>query len=222
MVLLQLISLSVNILCLIQKVPQIYQIYKTKNVESISISSVLLEETAYTLILTYNLWRNYPLLTFFEYIFLFIQDLLLLWALSKYATTDSKEKDKLNDRSTPLYGIAIFCLYLLMSLMGLVPTSWIRMCTIFVIPISATSKIAQLQTILINKNAGQVNRSVWIIASYNNFARILTNLIETHDKSMVLNLFVSLILNTSIVIACTVYKYGPIRKSKDKKKKKTT
>ncbi|CAF2389833.1 unnamed protein product [Rotaria sp. Silwood2] len=107
MVLLQLISLSVNILCLIQKVPQIYQIYKTKNVESVSISSVLLEETAYTLILTYNLWRNYPLLTFFEYIFLFIQDLLLLWALSKYSMKESKEKDKLNDRSTPLYGIAM-------------------------------------------------------------------------------------------------------------------
>jgi uncharacterized protein with PQ loop repeat len=46
MILLQILSLSVNILCLIQKVPQIYRIYKTKNVESISISSVLLEETA--------------------------------------------------------------------------------------------------------------------------------------------------------------------------------
>ncbi|CAF2389825.1 unnamed protein product [Rotaria sp. Silwood2] len=109
-----------------------------------------------------------------------------------------------------------------MSLMGLVPATWMRMCTVFVIPISAISKIAQLQTILTNKSSGQVNRSVWIMASYNNFARILTNLIETQDKSMVINLFVSLILNTSIVIACTVYKYGPIRKSKDKKKKKTT
>jgi len=46
MVLLQLLSLSVNILCLVQKLPQIIRIYKTKNVDSISISSVLLEETA--------------------------------------------------------------------------------------------------------------------------------------------------------------------------------
>jgi uncharacterized protein with PQ loop repeat len=46
MVLLQLLSLSVNVLCLIQKLPQIIRIYKTKNVDSISISSVLLEETA--------------------------------------------------------------------------------------------------------------------------------------------------------------------------------
>lgn len=73
MVFLQLLSLSVNVLCLIQKLPQIIRIYRTKNVDSISVSSVLLEETAYTLVLTYNLWRNYPLSAFFEYIFLFIQ-----------------------------------------------------------------------------------------------------------------------------------------------------
>ena len=46
MVFLQLLSLSVNVLCLIQKLPQIRRIYQTKNVDSISVSSVLLEETA--------------------------------------------------------------------------------------------------------------------------------------------------------------------------------
>ena len=110
-----------------------------------------------------------------------------------------------------------------------------------VIPIGASSKIAQLRTILTNKSAGQVSRPGWMIACYNNFgkcphscdtsrridifrfiARIITNLVETRDMSMVLNLFISLILNLSIVIACTIYKYGPVRKSKDKKKKKTT
>ncbi|CAF1109998.1 unnamed protein product [Adineta steineri] len=219
---LQLLSLSVNILCLIQKVPQIYRIYKTKNVESVSLSSVLLEETAYTLVLTYNLWRNYPLSTFFEYIFLFIQDLLLLWALSKYSTKETKEKGKLNDRSTPLYGILAFSVYLFLGIVGLVPAAWMRICTMLVIPISASSKIVQLRTILSNKSAGQVSRPGWMIACYNNFARIITNLVETRDMSMVLNLFISLILNISIVIACTVYKYGPVRKPKDKKKKKTT
>lgn len=39
----------------------------------------------------------------------------------------------------------------------------------FVIPISASSKIAQLQTILSNKSAGQVSRTGWLIACYNNF-----------------------------------------------------
>ncbi|CAF1316161.1 unnamed protein product [Adineta ricciae] len=219
---LQLLSLSVNVLCLIQKVPQIYRIYKTKDVESISIASVLLEETAYTLVLTYNLWRNYPLSTFFEYVFLFVQDLLLLLAIWKYSKKDNKDKDKLSDPSTPLYGILTFCLYLLISVVGLVPSAWMRMCTMLVIPIGASSKIAQLRIILTNKSAGQVSRPGWMIACYNNFARIITNLVETRDMSMVLNLFISLILNLSIVIACTIYKYGPVRKSKDKKKKKTT
>ena len=111
----------------------------------------------------------------------------------------------------------------------------------FVIPIGASSKIVQLRSILTNKSAGQVSRSGWAIASYNNFgrllllhavvfwilcirrllARIITNLVETRDMSMVLNLFISLVLNVSIVLACSIYKHGPVRKSKDKKQKKT-
>jgi hypothetical protein len=46
MVFLQFLSISVNVLCLVQKLPQIIRIYQTKNVDSISVSSVLLEETA--------------------------------------------------------------------------------------------------------------------------------------------------------------------------------
>ena len=41
-----------------------------------------------------------------------------------------------------------------------------------VIPISASSKIVQLRTILTNKSAGQVSRPGWMIASYNNFGML--------------------------------------------------
>lgn len=111
---------------------------------------------------------------------------------------------------------------------------------------SATSQIVQLKTVLTNKNVSQINQSVVKIAAINNFgklfiisycgmasfliktmkyfllARIITSFLETHDNIMVLYLFASLILNISIILACTVYKYGPIRKPKDKKKKNTT
>ncbi|CAF1230029.1 unnamed protein product [Rotaria magnacalcarata] len=219
MVFLQFLSLSVNILCFIQKVPQILRIYKTKNVDSISVSSVLLEETAYTLVLTYNLWRDYPLSAFFEYIFLFVQDILLLWALSKYSR---KDKDKKVDQSKPLYGIFIFCLYLTVSLFNFLPTAWMSVCTMFVIPIGASSKLIQLRTIVSNKSAGQVSRTGWAIASYSNFARIITNLVQTKDMSMVINLLISFILNISIVIACTIYTNNPVLKPTDDTKKKTT
>jgi hypothetical protein len=55
-----------------------------------------------------------------------------------------------------------------------------------------------------------------------NLARIITNIIETKDMSMVINLLISFILNTSIVIACTVYANESVPKSTDEKKKKTT
>jgi hypothetical protein len=91
-----------------------------------------------------------------------------------------------------------------------------------VIPIGASSKIIQLRTILSNKSAGQVSRTGWAIASYGNIARIITNLIQTKDMSMVINLLISFILNISIVIACTIYANGPKPKSADTRKKKTT
>jgi len=43
---------------------------------------------------------------------------------------------------------------------------------IFVIPISASSKLIQLRTILSNKSAGQVSRTGWAIAAYGNCGMI--------------------------------------------------
>jgi hypothetical protein len=43
---------------------------------------------------------------------------------------------------------------------------------IFVIPISASSKLIQLRTILSNKSAGQVSRTGWAIAAYGSFGMI--------------------------------------------------
>jgi len=109
---------------------------------------------------------------------------------------------------------------------------------ICVIPIGASSKILQLRTILSNKSAGQVSRIGWAIASYSNLgmiyfiysiffiqfnlARIITNLIQTKDMSMVINLLISFLLNVSIVIACTIYSNDSLPKSTDERKKKTT
>jgi len=140
-------------------------------------------------------------------------------ALSKYSI---EGKDKQTNQSKPLYGIVFFCLYLLASILDLVPSAWMSISTLCVIPIGASSKILQLQTIISNKSAGQVSRIGWIVASYNNLARIITNLIQTKDMSMVINLLISFVLNVSIVIACTIYANGSTPKSIDERKKKTT
>ncbi|CAF1345189.1 unnamed protein product [Adineta ricciae] len=219
MVVLQFLSLSVNILCLVQKLPQIIRVYQTKNINSISIESVLLGETAYTLLLTYNLWKNYPLSAFFEYIFLFLQDILLLYALGKYSTNT---KDKQTDGSKAYYGIFIFCFYLLASLAGFIPATWMNLSPILVIPIGASSKILQLRTILANKSAGQVSRIGWAIAAYGSLARVITNLYQTGDMTLVANLLIGFILNLSVVIACTIYSQDRTVKSSDEQRKKTT
>ena len=109
------------------------------------------------------------------------------------------------------------------------------------IPLSASSKIIQLRTILTNRSAGQVSRIGWTIGSYSNMgthpcdcrisqatsdrfiaARLVTTLLHTKDTNMVLGLLISFVLNTSIVTACTVYPNESRSKSTANGKEKTT
>jgi len=102
--------------------------------------------------------------------------------------------------------MAIFCIYLVISVGGVLPVRWMKICTILVVPIGAISKLAQLKKIVSNKSAGDVSLYPWLIASYNNLARIITNLFETKDNTMVFNLSISFLLNVALVVACIYYK----------------
>jgi len=51
----------------------LYYSKKQRKKKQIGEKKLFINKFSYTLVLTYNLWRNYPLSTFFEYIFLFIQ-----------------------------------------------------------------------------------------------------------------------------------------------------
>ena len=115
---------------------------------------------SYTLVLTYNLWRNYPLSTFFEYIFLFIQGRPVLcwwrhwpsrcsqiysfcghsrsireaankWRIDRYQSMGySGNRCTSNLRNLDFLISSSFVLYLLLSFVGLVPDAWMRICTV--------------------------------------------------------------------------------------------
>ena len=53
-------------------------------------------------------------------------------------------------------------------------------------------------------------------------ARVITNLYQTGDMTLVANLLIGFILNLSVVIACTIYSQDRTVKSSDEQRKKTT
>ena len=129
---------------------------------------------SYTLVLTYNLWRGYPLSTFFEYIFLFAQGkerfsrrtidscsgrsvaaLGLVQVLDQdrqrsrqikraidtsLRNTDVRTSLSRIDRTSLLLS-SRFCSYLFLSLCGLIPSAWMRICTVETLSLSPSPLI---------------------------------------------------------------------------------
>lgn len=73
------------------------------------------------------------------------------------------------------------------------------------LPLSATSKLAQMYTIYQIKSRGNVSVVTWSLASYGCLARLFTLYVEVGDMQILLNFFVSFILNSLVVIMCLYY-----------------
>ncbi|XP_052776087.1 solute carrier family 66 member 3-like isoform X2 [Mya arenaria] len=72
------LSLTVVSLCIIMKVPQIWSAFKTGNTHGISLKSVLLEQTGYSIMLSYSFAMEYPVTTYLETAFLLVQNFFML------------------------------------------------------------------------------------------------------------------------------------------------
>ncbi|KAK3090141.1 hypothetical protein FSP39_009475 [Pinctada imbricata] len=67
------LSFTVTLTCFVVKVPQILSIVQSKSCKGVSLSSLILEECGYSVMLTYNFAKEYPFSAYSEYPFLVLQ-----------------------------------------------------------------------------------------------------------------------------------------------------
>ncbi|XP_013404252.1 PQ-loop repeat-containing protein 3 [Lingula anatina] len=201
------LSSSVVGFCLILKLPQILSVIKAGNSKGLSLRSIALELASYTTMLTYQFAHRYPVENYFEYTFLVVQDLLLLY-------TVLSQEDKLN--STAFLGLGIYLSIFSTFAFGVWPSWLMAVAMGSVIPISLTSKVLQLWNIYQTKDSGQVSLATWVIASYACFARVFTTLVKTRDVIVLTNLAINAVLNSNLVLC--IWYFRPYANS-DKKRK---
>ncbi|ESO92385.1 hypothetical protein LOTGIDRAFT_216891 [Lottia gigantea] len=197
------LSIFVITVCIVIKLPQILSLIKAGSSKGLSLSSVLLEECGYSIMLTYHFARGYPITTYFEYTFLVLQDLIIILLILGY------------DDKFGISTLAYFASYLFVFIsfsMGMVPdiflTTAISLCT----PLAMSSKLIQLFKIVKNQDPGQVSATTWGLAFCSTFARCITTLIQTGDKAVLINFSLSCFLNFSLTSLVIYYRH-------DKKKK---
>lgn len=197
------LSYSVILTSLFVKVPQILSVLNARSTKGLSLSSVLLEEIGYSILLTYNFALGYPLASYFEYTVLVLQDFILIIAILHF------------DGLLKIHTLPAFLVYFLVYT-GIAfrwfPDFVLTTVISLVTPLSFSSKFAQIKLLYTSKNPGQVSLATWGIVAYGATARVVTSCVLTGDPGVILNFCVAASMNT--FISCMIVFYRQQAKAK--------
>lgn len=197
------LSYSVILTSLFVKVPQILSVLNARSTKGLSLSSVLLEEIGYSILLTYNFALGYPLASYFEYTVLVLQDFILIIAILHF------------DGLLKIHTLPAFLLYFLVYTgiaLRWFPDFVLTTVISLVTPLSFSSKFAQIKLLYTSKNPGQVSLATWGIVAYGATARVVTSCVLTGDPGVILNFCVAASMNT--FISCMIVHYRQQAKAK--------
>ncbi|OWF43640.1 mannose-P-dolichol utilization defect 1 protein homolog [Mizuhopecten yessoensis] len=194
------LSLTCVVTCLMLKLPQMLAILKSKSTQSLSLVSVLVEECAYSVILSYNFTKGYPLPTYFEYTFLVFQDLILISLMLHY-------NRKLSIQT--LFYFIIYFVFFLCLVNGVLPELILNTAMRGVTGLTMFSKGTQINTLYQRKEPGQISQTSWTIAAYGALVRMLTSSLQTRDAVVFINNTVSASMNITMVGMLIYYKQKP-------------
>ncbi|XP_046750757.1 solute carrier family 66 member 3 [Diprion similis] len=196
------LSVITILMCLVQKIPQIMNLYKLKSAAGISLLGLALELTSYTVMTSYNYTNEYSFLSYLEYPVLLLQDLIIIYLVLLYL-------DLLNASSFLLAVLYffIFGCFLLQIVPKTALTILAPMCT----PISASSKIAQLAAILRAKNSESISVLTWVISTLTNLTRVFTIWMDSADLLLLSNFIISVSLSGSIMLSAIYYRRPVIK-----------
>lgn len=191
------LSLTVIVLCIVMKVPQIWSAFHSGNTKGISLWSVLLEQSGYSLILTYSYAMEYPVTTYLESGFLLIQNFFML-GLIIYTRN-------LLSIKVFVFFIAYICIYSSIAyklVPDIVLKSLVSLCT----PLGVSSKVTQIVALYKSKEPGRLSAITWSIAGYGCYVRVMTNIVQTGDPFVVVNFVCGALLNSTIVAMILSYR----------------
>ncbi|XP_031620142.1 solute carrier family 66 member 3 [Contarinia nasturtii] len=192
-----ILSLVTVVLCMVQKLPQIRDIYTYKSAKGISATSLMLELFGYTVMMLYNYTYSYSLLSYLEYPILLVQEYILVALVLKY-------KNMLNQKS--FTAIGIYWAVVLLFAYQICPRFLLAMAVPFCTPIGATSKVLQLLEILRTKDSTTVSLTSWFLSAFTNLTRVYTTSVETGDTMLLINFTISFALSMSVYLAAFYYK----------------
>ncbi|KTF87095.1 hypothetical protein cypCar_00022212 [Cyprinus carpio] len=192
---LHLANFSTLFVCMVLKFPQIFALMRARATAGVSLNSLLLELLGFIVFMSYQMFYDYPPVTYLEYPILIAQDVIVLLLILHYNR---------NMKHSLIYAALIRFVggWQLLTVQKWVIDLAMSLCTF----ISAGSKLAQLQCLWRSKDSGQVSALTWALATYTCLARIFTTIITTGDAQVLIRFVVMSILNMWVTVTVIYYK----------------
>ncbi|XP_043112276.1 solute carrier family 66 member 3 [Puntigrus tetrazona] len=190
---LHLANFSTLFVCMVLKFPQIFVLMRARATSGVSLNSLLLELLGFIVFMSYQMYYDYPPLTYLEYPILIAQDVIVLLLILHYNR---------NMKHSLIYAALFVGGWQLLTVQKWVIDLAMSLCTF----ISAGSKLAQLQCLWRSKDSGQVSALTWALATYTCLARIFTTVITTGDTQVLIRFVVMSVLNMWVTVTVVYYK----------------
>ncbi|XP_056326983.1 solute carrier family 66 member 3 [Danio aesculapii] len=186
-------NFSTLFVCMVLKFPQIFVLLRARAAAGVSLNSLLLELLGFIVFMSYQMYYEYPPLTYLEYPILIAQDVIVLLLILHYNR---------NLKHSLIYAALFVGGWQLLTVKKWVIDLAMSLCTL----ISGSSKLAQLQCLWRSKDSGQVSSLTWALATYTCMARIFTTIITTGDTQVLVRFIVMTILNMWVTATVIYYK----------------
>jgi len=171
------------------KLPQIIKIIRAGSVEGLSTMSVLTENFGYLLFCVYNYRNKYPFSSWGEVLFLYLQDVMVVFLLAFY-------------RGLSLFETVVFVslsLGLLLALPdGIVPLTLLAL--IQSMQVATVSKLPQILNNIKNGSTGQLSGITLFCNFSGTGARVFTTLQEAPDPILLFSWGLAFFFNTLLFI----------------------
>ncbi|XP_051772070.1 solute carrier family 66 member 3 [Ctenopharyngodon idella] len=190
---LNLANFSTLFVCMVLKFPQIFVLMRARATAGVSLNSLLLELVGFLVFMSYQMYYDYPPLTYLEYPILIAQDVIVLLLILHYNR---------NLKHSLIYAALFVGGWQLLTVQKWVIDLAMSLCTF----ISASSKLAQLQCLWRSKDSRQVSSLTWGLATYTCLARIFTTVVTTGDTQVLIRFVVMTVLNMWVTVTVIYYK----------------
>jgi len=169
----KLLGICIILGALIVKVPQIITILVENSAKGLAITSTYLELFAYTIIIAYNFQKGYDFSTYGEVIFIFIQNIILLYLITYYQNRENLFQ---------FYPISLGFIVFLVCLGYVLPEKISELAFVYTnTPVIILSRLPQIYENFTRGNTGALSLITYFLQFAGSLARVFTTLQQTGD-----------------------------------------